>query len=456
MKGRVMTRILLACGFLLVVALPAAATTSFTFTADDQGAVTDLAVLTRFTTTIRNTGTTADTYTVSVVKEMPETWSCSFCEGMICYPPWLTQISVSLQPGQESYVDVDLTPVADEGTGVAQVTVASQAAPAQSVTRSFRVVSTGVQVLLVDGDGGQPLEDYYTPALATGDVTWARWPRDEAGALASPELEGFVAVLWYVTGVAPGLDDADRSALAYYVQHGGTLLLAGQDLAWQMGDAASPWYSPQAASWLQVVLGATHAGPATLVTEVASLPGAPFPCVGTLNGTGGAGNSTSPDALQAAGSGIPAHHYRNGQWAAVASTWGAGRTLFCGYSLESLATGERGVLIEGFLDWALGRPSGVPDGVLPPVAAVRAAPNPFNPSTTLRFEVAAAGAVTVEVCDLRGRVVRTLADRVMAAGPASIAWDGRDDRGAALPSGVYLARVSAGAASGTTKLVLAK
>jgi flagellar hook assembly protein FlgD len=60
------------------------------------------------------------------------------------------------------------------------------------------------------------------------------------------------------------------------------------------------------------------------------------------------------------------------------------------------------------------------------------------------------------VCDLRGRVVRTLADRVMAAGPAQVAWDGRDDRGAALPSGIYLARVNAGGAGSTTKLVLAK
>lgn len=451
-----MKRILLLLAFALAAASPAAATWSFTFTAADQGAVTDLAVLTRFQTTIRNTGSTADTYTLTLVKDVPAAWACSLCEGLVCYPPWVTQLNIPLQPGQETVVDVDLTPLATEGAGAAVVTVTSQGAPALSVTRTFRVVSTGVQVLLVDGDGGQQLEDYYTPALAAGEVTWARWPRDEAGALASLELEDFAAVLWYAGGMAPGLDDADRSALAYYVQHGGTLLLAGQDLAWQMGDPASPWYSSQTASWLQVVLGAAYAGPATMVTEVASLPGAPFACWGTLNGTGGAGNSTSPDALQAAGSGIAAHHYRNGQWAAVASTWGAGRTLFCGYALESLATTERGILIDGFLDWALGRPSGVPGGTLPPAGAVRAAPNPFNPSTTLRFEVGAEGAVRVEICDLRGRVVRALVDRVLAAGPAQVAWDGRDDRGAALPSGVYLARVSAGGVSGATKLVLAK
>lgn len=453
-----MIRILVAVSALLAISAPALASWSFSFTAPDQGAVTDLAVLTRFQTTIRNTGSTADTYTLTLVKDVPAAWACSLCEGLVCYPPWVTQLTIPLQPGQETHVDVDLTPLAEQGTGLAHVTVASQGDPAQSVTRTFRVVSSGVQVLLVDGDGGQQFEDFYTPALAAGDVTWARWPRDEAGALSSPELDGFTAVIWYSSGMAPGLNDADRSALAYFVQHGGTLLLAGQDLAWQAGDPGSPWYTSQTVSWLQVVLGTAHAGAAAGAVEVASLPGAPFGryFTGTLNGAGGAGNSTSPDALQAVGAGTLAHTYRNGQWAAVSSTWGAGRSLFCGYALESLATPERAILLEGFLDWALGRPSGVPGGLPSAAAPVSAAPNPFNPSTTLRFAVPAAGSVRAEICDLRGRVVRTLADRMMAAGPAQVAWDGRDDRGAALPSGVYLARVTIGEVTGATKLVLAK
>ena len=52
--------------------------------------------------------------------------------------------------------------------------------------------------------------------------------------------------------LAPALDDGDRSALAYYVQHGGTLLLCGQDLAWQACSPASPWYSAQAAAWAKL------------------------------------------------------------------------------------------------------------------------------------------------------------------------------------------------------------
>jgi hypothetical protein len=264
------------CALLVLPAGAAtAATRSFTFTAADQGAVTGLSVVTAFTTTVRNTGTVTDTYTVTTVKEMPAAWSCSLCEGTICYPPFIQQISFNLAPGSETNVDIDLTPLAVEGAGVAHVTVASQGDPSLVSSREFRVVTTGVEVLLVDGDGGQSLEDYYAPALASGDVTWARWPRHEAGALASPELEAFAGVIWFGEAMEPALDEADRSALAYYVQHGGTLLLCGQDLAWQACSPASPWYSSQAAAWFQVVLGTAYAADATGAVEVAALPAAP-------------------------------------------------------------------------------------------------------------------------------------------------------------------------------------
>lgn len=66
-------------------------------------------------------------------------------------------------------------------------------------------------------------------------------------------------------------------------------------------------------------------------------------------------------------------------------------------------------------------------------------PNPFNPQATLRFTLAEPGPVTVVVYDARGRQVRHLADGIaMEAGDRSLVWDGRDDAGMAVSSGVYL------------------
>ena len=66
-----------------------------------------------------------------------------------------------------------------------------------------------------------------------------------------------------------------------------------------------------------------------------------------------------------------------------------------------------------------------------------AAPNPFRATTRIPYDLPRAGAVSVEVFDLRGRRVATLTRGEQAAGPHEIAWDGRDTRGRALASGAY-------------------
>ncbi|MBD3220640.1 Omp28-related outer membrane protein [bacterium] len=92
-----------------------------------------------------------------------------------------------------------------------------------------------------------------------------------------------------------------------------------------------------------------------------------------------------------------------------------------------------------------------------PTLTVRAYPSPFNPQTRIRFELPAAGPVDVRVHDLAGRVVRTLVDGARRpAGTHEVVWRGRDDRGRALSSGVYLVRVRAGGEIGWGKVVLAK
>ena len=83
-------------------------------------------------------------------------------------------------------------------------------------------------------------------------------------------------------------------------------------------------------------------------------------------------------------------------------------------------------------------------------------PNPFNPRTTLRFELAKPGAVDLRLYDVAGRLVRTLCDgrEALPAGRHAVAWDGTDDGGRQLPSGVYLGRLSAGGETTARALTL--
>ena len=83
-------------------------------------------------------------------------------------------------------------------------------------------------------------------------------------------------------------------------------------------------------------------------------------------------------------------------------------------------------------------------------------PNPFNPETSIVYQLDAAGAVQLEVLNVRGQVVKTLVDAVQPAGPHQVIWRGDTDSGQPAASGVYLARLRAGGRIKTQKMVLLK
>jgi hypothetical protein len=89
-------------------------------------------------------------------------------------------------------------------------------------------------------------------------------------------------------------------------------------------------------------------------------------------------------------------------------------------------------------------------------AITAAYPNPFNPSTTVAFTLAAAGRAELVLYDAAGRRVRTLAGGEMTAGEHVAVWDGQIEGGSRAPSGVYFARLTAMGACSVQKLVLVK
>ncbi|HOX25103.1 MAG TPA: FlgD immunoglobulin-like domain containing protein [Candidatus Krumholzibacteria bacterium] len=83
-----------------------------------------------------------------------------------------------------------------------------------------------------------------------------------------------------------------------------------------------------------------------------------------------------------------------------------------------------------------------------------ATPNPFNPATTISFDLPCPTHATVTIHDLRGRRLVTLLDTPRPAGRHILSWRGTDDAGRALPSGAYLVRLTTESAIRTTKAVL--
>lgn len=83
-------------------------------------------------------------------------------------------------------------------------------------------------------------------------------------------------------------------------------------------------------------------------------------------------------------------------------------------------------------------------------------PNPFNPKTDIRYQVADSRLVNLGVYDVLGRRVRTLVEGEKTIGSYTVTWDGRNDLGQEMPSGTYLLRMVAGEFTATRKMMLIK
>jgi FG-GAP-like repeat/Bacterial Ig-like domain/FlgD Ig-like domain len=100
-----------------------------------------------------------------------------------------------------------------------------------------------------------------------------------------------------------------------------------------------------------------------------------------------------------------------------------------------------------------------PSGVKPPTATAMLEqnhPNPFNPTTSIRFELSSEADVTLAVYDAAGAFVTRIAVGHYAAGPHEVRWNGTDARGARVASGVYFYRLFSGDIDLKRKMVLLK
>lgn len=141
--------------------------------------------------------------------------------------------------------------------------------------------------------------------------------------------------------------------------------------------------------------------------------------------------------------------------------------LFCdslggAYTLASAspclpASNSCGVLV-GAYDQGCNVPSATGDEgfAIASAACLRASPNPFNPRVTISYTLPHEALTTLRIYDVAGRLVRSLVDAFLTAGPHNTAWDGRTASGEAACSGTYFARLASDGTTASIKLILLK
>jgi M6 family metalloprotease-like protein len=343
---------------------------------------------------------------------------------------------------------------------------------AYQVTDTVRVDIGPKQILVVDDDGhlgGQSSYDstFILPVLETRRSPHARWEVFTSGTPTT--LQNYPAVIWYTGnrraplfgGSDSLISPSEAAAIRSYLSSGGHLFITGQQIARYLDSLDR--------GLLADYLHAAYAGAANdfmafgvsgdVISDSTQY---------VLGGAGGAGNQLEKDLVNPIGSAVPI--FTETDPAAVTGIRfdSSYKVVFLGWGVEGIGDDVQGlgalpksVLINRTLDWMLQSPTDVPDaktGLRPEGFMLQANyPNPFNPTTTIEFTRQGGPAhVRLVVFNLLGRQVRQLADGVFEAGVHRFTWDGRDQSGRPVGSGVYLYRLESAGLSESRKMLLLK
>jgi hypothetical protein len=339
-----------------------------------------------------------------------------------------------------------------------------------STTISGQLVTHDLGILIVDGtrDGtgtvlsptDAMVDDYYLSFLSSftigghydvADSVAVDWEMSDA------DLAAYSAVVWHtdVRGSTP--IHSDTTALRKYLENGGRLFMRGWklSLSWMAGATTGKNVYPPGSfirEFLKVDSTFTSgaltqdfmtAASAASGFEDVRVDSAKIPLYGgTLVNT----DAVLPPFADPAVEALFTHHgiipgsVLEGKpvgWKHVGPSYGVIVFDFPLYYMESGPAGA--ALRQALVD--LGEPTDVgeeDEGVLPrEFALYQNFPNPFNPSTTIRFDMPVDGVVTAVIYDLLGQRIRILLDDKREAGSHSISWNGRDEGGIEVSSGVY-------------------
>ena len=450
-----------ALATICLVAGSAQADYGFHVELEDQIEILDLSVFHSFESLLENTGTEVDTYHVVIDRRHPAEWSTTICVNLICYPPFLTEVDIEdSQPGQIDELFVDFTAIAIEGEGTLTLTITSMGDPSIEQSFTWKVITSGTDVLVIDANSDQDNEPYFVEAITASGRTAGAWNLDYYGPATQDDLANFMDVVWYSS--AGGTTADDRALMAGYLDGGGNIYLGGQNIAFDIFDPNGDSFYPEAQDWARQYFGTDYAPDFVMTDMVDGLPGDP---IGgglsfAINGGDGADNNDSPDLLAWAAGGYGSMVYQDTGEALMRRSTGTYTTAFSGFNFEGIAAdADRATLMDNILNW-FASPTAVGDDMVKPLLARApiAVPNPFNPRTRIEFEVGGSQtvAVTVAVYDLRGQKIRSLYSGNAAPGLQSLTWDGRNDSGHNLAAGVYLARVNVAGQQQAVKMTLAK
>jgi hypothetical protein len=406
-----------------------------------------------YTAYVKNIGLFPDIYNINLAFEGPAGWSQTFTTVNGTFNLGETD-TVTLNPGDSTEIQVSVN--ANSINGYGQTTLQFLSNQGSFGSTKFKFTTFGLNVLVVDDDGGKNYEEYIENELISLASDYGIIPSEFIPANVS-NLNTYDIIMWNSADTEPGISTDELNALVTFLDNGGNLYLNGGDLAYQMADPSSSYYTTTSHSFFNNYLHSTYVLKEHTATITQGIDGDPITdSISTLRLTGGSGantinHSNGKYANQISANGSDAFnilHFwlKPDEHPAIRAIhngmFGTGKVVFTTFGFETISAEEvRSIFAEKVINW-LNLPTDVEvdPSLNPPVdfSLSQNFPNPFNPTTSIKFSVPETTPVTIKVYDVLGNEIAVLLDEVKDAGTYKIAYNATETA-----SGVYFYQIKA-------------
>ncbi len=312
-------------------------------------------------------------------------------------------------------------------------------------------------VLLIDADGGDPYETYFETALANANIEYSLLDRSAVSSLGDALLDyGWGAIYWNTAWGFPAFVPREITFLQSYLDQGGNLFIAGQDIGWDIFDASGTSNFQAAKDFYHNYLGANYVADNAGSTSLQGIAGDPI--TDGLSFNLSSIHALYPESISANGNGATVIlKYSNRSFAAVKNQGRNYKTVYLGIGLEQVSTeSARNALVANSYAWFGLTDVNNQNNSLPSKFTLKQNyPNPFNPTTTIEYSIPNVGTpiqnVQLKIYDVLGREIATLVNEKQSPGNYSVKFNANN-----LPSGIYFYTLKAGNFVATKKMILMK
>jgi len=402
----------------------------------------DNTTLATFDVEIRNEGLMADTYGINLNFTGPAGWSQEYTTDNGTFPAGHVD-SVQVNSGDTTIVTITVNPNSYDGYGATNLEFLSGNNPSNGGSALLRnATTTGLDILVIDADDA----DYETVTTNSLDNVFSGTygvVGRSAFHSASVDLANFDIITWTAAQSLPAFYPEEVTKLETYLDNGGSLFISGQDIGSDIFETSGQ--SQFAQSFYNNYLHADYLNDAINMFLINGVSGDPItagisfvvPYSNKLSLEGIAPYDASASSILT---------YMNGpNVGAIKASTGTYRVVYSGIGFEQIGDqADTDSIMARSIRWLNVDLTGIePTENIPfEFTLQQNYPNPFNPGTSISYTIAEQSQVEIQIYNSLGQKVRTLVNNLTQnPNQYSVYWNGKDNFGKSVTSGVYYYRL---------------